>query len=88
MTDRHPPLDDRERDLLLYLAIRTICAQTGDPPEAIADVLDEFCADGLVGIARNATDAVLTVCGRVIVHAERDWLAWMAHRPTADPAMN
>jgi hypothetical protein len=89
----HPPLDDRERGLLAYLAIRTICAQTGDSEQATADVLDEFAADGLVSIYRNATDCYLCVRDQdgedhVIVHAERDWLSWMAHRPTGAPAMN
>lgn len=87
----HPPLDDRERDLLAYLAIRTICAQTGDSEQAIADVLDEMTGDGLVSIYRNSSDAYLTVRDgagqdRVIVHAQRAWLHFAAHR--ADPAMN
>jgi hypothetical protein len=86
MTDRHPPLDDRERGLLCYLAVQVIAAQTGDPEDAVAGVLDEFAADGQVAIWRDQTDAVLTVCGRVIVHAQRAWLHVAAHR--ADPAMN
>ncbi len=92
-TDVHPPLDDRERSLMCWLAIRTICAQTGEGEQAIADVLDEFAADGLVAIYRNGTDAYLCVRDgegedHVIVHCERDWLSWMAHRPTGAPAMN
>lgn len=89
----HPPLDDRERDLLLYLTIRTICAQTGDPEETIADVLDEFCRDGRVHVYRDTTDALLCVRDdsgedHVIVHATRDWLHAAAHAPCGDPALN
>jgi hypothetical protein len=91
VTDRHPPLDDRERGLMCWLAIRTIAAQTGDSTQATADVLDEFAGEGRVAIWRNGTDAYLTVrddAGQdhAIVHVERAWLTVAAHR--ADPAMN
>ena len=39
-------LTDAERSLLLYLAIRTVAAQTGGDMEAAADALDHFAADG------------------------------------------
>jgi len=88
----HSPLDDPERSLMCHLAIEVIAGQTGDSMDAIAEVLDEFAAAGLVVIWRNATDAYLCVRDQegqdhVIVHTERQWLRMMAHRP-ADPAMN
>lgn len=85
-------MDDPERSLMCHLAIEVIAGQTGDSMDAIAEVLDEFAAAGLVSIYRNATDAYLCVRDQegqdhVIVHTERQWLRMMAHRP-ADPAMN
>jgi len=86
-TDVHPPLDDHERSLLCHLAVQVVAAQTGEGFDDTAAALDALAAEGQIAIWRDGTDAVLTICDQVIVHAERDWLRFMAHRP-ADPALN
>jgi hypothetical protein len=77
---------------MCHLAIEVIAGQTGEGMDAIAEVLDELAGRGLVSIYRNGTDAFLCVRDQVgedhvIVHAERQWLRFQAHRP-ADPALN
>jgi hypothetical protein len=76
-------LTDPERSLLLYLAIRTIAAQTGADLRTAAEALDRFAAQGRSVIRGDRLDVYLVVAGHVIVHAERIWLRAMAHRGAA-----
>ncbi len=85
MSDSHD-LDEAERDLMLYLGIRVVASQLHADPRSCADALDVFAERGESQLEWTATDAWLRVAGKVIVHAARDWLHWMAHRP--DPTLN
>jgi hypothetical protein len=71
-------LTDRERSLLLRLAIDNLCRQTGCTPEQAADALDHFAARGECVTRGDQRDVYLVVCGAVHIHAERDWLRWAA----------
>jgi len=71
-------LTDRERSLLIYLAIRTIATQTGADTRDAADALDHFAARGEVAIRGQGADVYVVVAGHVIVHAERAWLRAMS----------
>jgi hypothetical protein len=73
-------LTDRERTLLLRLAIWNLCRQTGTDEQTAADALDHFTARGEVTIEGDGRDVYLKVCGHVHIHAERAWLRVMAHR--------
>jgi hypothetical protein len=79
-------LDDLERGLLLRLAIRNLATQTGADEQTAADALDHFTERGEVTIEGDGRDVYLKVKGHTHIHAARDWLYYMAHRP--DPALN
>jgi hypothetical protein len=72
-------LTDRERWLLLRLAIDNLCRQfPGCTPEQAAAALDHFAERGEVHTRGDQRDVYLEVCGHVHIHAERDWLRWAA----------
>jgi hypothetical protein len=71
-------LTDRERMLLLRLAIHNLQRQTGCTEQDAADALDNFAARGEVHTRGDQRDVYLEVCGAVHIHAERDWLRWAA----------
>jgi hypothetical protein len=71
-------LSDRERSLLLRLAIRNLAVQTGADEQTAADALDHFGDRGEVTIEGDAKDVYLKVVGHVHIHAERAWLRWAA----------
>jgi hypothetical protein len=71
-------LTDRERMLLLRLAIHNLCQQTGCDEQTAADALDHFAELGEVHTRGDQHDVYLEVCGAVHIHAERDWSRWAA----------
>jgi hypothetical protein len=73
-------LTDRERSLLLRLAIHNLCRQfPGATEQEAADALDHFAAEGKSHIVGDQHDVYLVVNDQVHIHAERDWLRWAAH---------
>jgi hypothetical protein len=81
-------LTDRERSLLMRLAVWNLCRQTGADEQAAADALDHFAARGESHIIGDQRDVYVKVCGHVHIHAARDWLRAMAHGRGADPLAN
>jgi hypothetical protein len=71
-------LTDRERYLLLRLAIHNLQRQTGCDEQTAAEALDHFAEQGEVITRGDQRDVYLEVCGAVHIHAERDWLRWAA----------
>jgi hypothetical protein len=71
-------LTDRERSLLLRLAIDNLCRQTGCDEQTAADALDHFAERGEVVTRGDQRDVYLVVAGAVHIHAARDWLRAMA----------
>ncbi len=71
-------LSDRERSLLLRLAIENLVRQTGCTDQQAADALDHFGDRGEVTIEGDAKDVYLKVVGHTHIHAERAWLRWAA----------
>jgi hypothetical protein len=72
-------LTDRERSLLMRLAVWTVASQTGGDEQAAADALDQFAREGRSHIRGDQLDVFLVVDDdKVIVHAARDWLRVMA----------
>jgi hypothetical protein len=81
---RFPPLPDRERSLLAYLAVLTVATQAGCTEQEAADALDELAGRGKVAIWWDDRAAVLVVNGHDIAAADRLWLKLRAN----DPALN
>ena len=71
-------LTDRERALLLQLAVYNLQRQTGCDELTAAAALDHFAELGEVHTRGDQHDVYLEVCGAVHIHAERDWLRWAA----------
>jgi hypothetical protein len=81
-------LTDRERMLLMRLAIDNLCRQTGCDEQTAADALDHFTARGECETRGDRYDVYLVVAGAVHIHAERDWLRWAAHGSGSVPTAN
>jgi hypothetical protein len=77
-------LSDRERSLLLRLAIENLVRQTGTTDQDAAAALDHFTERGEVTIEGDAKDVYLKVVGHVHIHAERAWLRWAAFHQQGD----
>lgn len=71
-------LTDRERSLLLWLAVQNLVRQFGCTEQDAADALDHFGDRGEVTIEGDRRDVYLKVVGHVHIHAERAWLRAMA----------
>jgi hypothetical protein len=71
-------LTDRERSLLMRLAVDNLCRQTGCDELTAAAALDHFAELGESHITGDQRDVYVVVCGAVHIHAERDWLRWAA----------
>ena len=72
-------LTDRERSLLLRLAIENLCRQfPGAAREDAAAALDHFAAEGKSHIVGDQHDVYVVVNDQVHIQAERDWLRWAA----------
>jgi hypothetical protein len=72
-------LSDRERSLLMRLAIDNLCRQfSGATEQEAADALDHFAALGKSHIVGDQHDVYVVVNDKVHIHAERDWLRWAA----------
>jgi hypothetical protein len=86
-----PPslLTDRERMLLLRLAIHNLCRQfPGATEQDAADALDHFAERGEVVTRGDQHDVYLVVAGAVHIHCERAWLRWAAHGSGSVPSPN
>lgn len=81
-------LTDRERMLLLRLAIHNLCRQFNCTEQDAANALDHFAAQGEVITRGDQYDVYLEVCGAVHIHAERAWLRWAAHGSGHVPSPN
>jgi hypothetical protein len=82
-------LTDRERSLLMRLAIYNLCRQfPGCTEEDAAEALDHFAALGKSHITGDQRDVYLVVNDQVHIHAERDWLRWAAHGSGSVPSPN
>jgi hypothetical protein len=77
-------LSDRERSLLMRLAIYNLERQFGCTPETAAEALETFTERGEVTIEGDARDVYLKVVGHTHIHAERAWLRWAAFHQQAD----
>jgi hypothetical protein len=78
-------LSDRERSLLMRLAIHNLCRQfPGATEQEAADALDHFAALGRSHIVGDRRDVYLVVNDQVHIHAERSWLRWAAFHQQAD----
>ena len=76
-----PPsgLTDRERSLLMRLAVENLMRQFPGCDELMAAAaLDHFAERGESHIRGDQNDVYLVVCGAVHIHAARDWLRAMA----------
>lgn len=71
-------LTDRERSLLMRLAVANLCRQTGCDELTAAAALDHFTERGEVSTRGDQRDVYLEVCGAVHIHATREWLRWAA----------
>ena len=81
-------LTDRERSLLMRLAIENLVRQFGCDEPTAAAALDEFATRGESHIVGDRRDVYVVVCGAVHIHAARDWLRWAAHGPDGVPSPN
>ena len=79
------PLTDDEKALMAALAIRVLADQLDVDIEDARAALQTRAAEGQVAIHSDAVDAELTLHGRRLVHAKRDWLAFHAAYPGHDP---
>jgi hypothetical protein len=83
MTAINRPLTGDERSLINMLAVRVVAHQTGSDDQTAVLVLDQLAGEGEVFLREDPEVAYLEVCGKVIVSAERDWLAFHAEHPEA-----
>ena len=81
-------LTDRERMLLMRLAIDNIVRQTGCTEQDAAEALDYFTERGECSLEGDRLDVYLKVVGHTLIHAERDWLRWAAHGSGSVPSPN
>jgi hypothetical protein len=80
--DGIPWLTGRERDLLAHLTTITIQRQLKPARsyERVSEALGEIADDGQVLLRADDDNVWVLICGRVIVHAARDWLEWATRR--------
>lgn len=75
-----PWLTDPQRDFLAHLLTLTLQAQL--KPERsyqrVSEALGQVAEDGEISMRADDDQVWVLVCGRSIVHAERDWLEWAA----------
>jgi hypothetical protein len=83
-------LTDRERDLLAHLTVLTIQRQLKPERsyERVSNALAAIADDGQVILRGDDLDVYVLICGRVIVHAARDWLRWHARMVERHGARN
>lgn len=83
MTPINRPLTNDERQLMHELAVQVVCSQTGCSPDAAVEALESFAKDGTLILRGDTENAYLEAGGNVLVHADRDWLAFHASYPRA-----
>jgi hypothetical protein len=78
--ERIPWLTDSHRDALAHLTTITIQRQLHpERPwsyERVSEALDSIADDGEITLRADDHNVWVFICGRVIVHAARDWLEW------------
>jgi hypothetical protein len=79
-----PWLTDPQRDFLAHLSVLTIQPQLQPARsyERISDALGELAGEGHVELRADDHNVYVLILGRVIVHAEPDWLDWATQRWT------
>lgn len=88
MTAINRPLNDDERRLMCWLAIRVVMDQTGISVQQAADVLDTFTETGKAVLVGDDSEVQLLVAGQSLVRADRDWLAFQASFGDYDPMID
>jgi len=75
-----PWLTDPQRDFLAHLLTLTIQCQLKPERsyERVSEALGQVAEDGDISMRADNENVWVLVCGRSIVHAERDWLEWAA----------
>jgi hypothetical protein len=77
-----PWLTGPQRDFLAHLTTLTIQRQL--KPERsyqrVSEALEDIAAKGEVLLRADNNNVWVLICGRSIVHAERDWLEWATQR--------
>jgi hypothetical protein len=86
--DGLPDLTNGERDLLAHLTTLTITRQVRHDYDTVSRVLGELADDGQVILRGDDRDVFVVIAGRVIVHAARNWLRWMALQVERHDARN
>jgi hypothetical protein len=77
-----PWLTDPQRDFLAHLSVLTIQPQLAESwsYDRASDALGAIAEDGEITLRADHENVYVLICGRVIVHCERDWLEWMTPR--------
>ena len=91
-----PWLTDPQREFLAHLTVVTLLPQLQEwkPDEGytydrLLHGLGAVAEDGDMDLTADNENVWVLIRGKVIVHAERDWLEWMAPRwHAADSASN
>jgi hypothetical protein len=88
--DGIPWLTGPQRDFLAHLTTVSILRQIVDKNlkgpktyDRVSDALGQIAEDGDVTLRADHDNVWVLICDRVIVHAARDWLEWMADNWTA-----
>jgi hypothetical protein len=82
MADGIPWLTDPQRDFLAHLTT-LVCQQQLKPERSyqrISEALEAIADDGEITLRADDHNVWVLICGRSIVHAERDWLEWATER--------
>jgi hypothetical protein len=73
-----PWLTNPQRDFLAHLLTLT-CQRQLKPERSyrrVSEALGDIAEEGLIDLRADDHNVWVLVCGRSIVHAERDWLEW------------
>ena len=83
-SDGIPWLTDREHDFLAHLTTITVQRQLKPARsyQRVSEALGEIADDGQVLLRADDANVYVLICGRVIVHAARDWLRWASTHET------
>jgi hypothetical protein len=85
MTDKLNWLTDPYRDFLAYLTAITIRPQLKHAHswDDLCDALGDIADAGDVKLLGDQENIYVFIAGKLIVHAERDWLEWAVERDAA-----
>jgi hypothetical protein len=87
-----PWLTNPQRDFLAHLTTLCLLGQILEKglkgPQtyaSVADALGQIAEDGEIDLRADNHNVWVLICGRSIVHCERDWLEWAAAHWNAAP---